>query len=313
MAAAAAILTRPNLAVLALPVLLLVALRETSRRGRVVRGLAFTLALLPGPIAVAAINNHLFQSPLASGYGTFSTIYAGRYFTANVMGYSAWLLETQTPFILLALAAPALLRTRGDEDARRLAVAGLGFALVVLVSYLWYTPFDHWTYLRFLLPAYPMTLAAAAAAFGIMAPRAPRRRVLTFAAMAAGLVIWGLWHGQTAFRVRTEESRYLTAGRFAAALPDNAVILANQHSGSLRYYGNRLTLRFEWLDPDMYAPALDYLDALDRPVYAVLDDWEREVFRSRYARVADVSWLDRPPLLVASKRVYFYAVRAGYN
>ncbi|MSO83307.1 MAG: hypothetical protein EXQ53_08445 [Acidobacteria bacterium] len=313
LAAAAAILTRPNLAVLALPVIVLVALGETSWRPRLGRGLAFTLALLPGPIAVAVINNHLFQSPLASGYGTFSTIYAGRYFITNLTNYSAWLLETQTPFILLALAAPALLRARGDRDTRHLAVAGLGFALAVLASYLWYTPFDHWTYLRFLLPAYPMALAAAAAAFVLMAPQAPRRRAMASAAMAAGLVGWGLWYAQPAFRVRAEESRYLTAGRFATGLPDNAVILANQHSGSLRYYSNRVTLRFEWLDPDMYGQALDHMAELNRPVYAVLDDWEREVFRLRYAGVADVSWLDRPPLIVASDRVYFYAVRAGYN
>ena len=43
-------------------------------------------------------------------------------------------------------------------------------------------------------------------------------------------------------------------------------------------------------------------------VSAVLDDWERDVFRARYAKVADLSWLDEPPLLVAARRVYFYAV-----
>jgi hypothetical protein len=158
-----------------------------------------------------------------------------------------------------------------------------------------------------------MMLAAAATVFGIIAPQAPRRRALAFAAMAAGLVMWGSWQGQAAFRVRTEESRYVVTGRFATGLPENAIILANQHSGSLRYYANRVTVRFEWLDPDMYASALEYFDSLDRPVYAVLDDWEREVFRSRYAAVADVSWLDRPPLVVAAERVYFYAVPAGYN
>lgn len=314
MAAAAAILTRPNLAVLALPVLGLVALRHTSWRGRVVCGFLFTLAMLPGSIAVAVINNHLFESPFASGYGTFSTIYAGRHFTANLTHYSTWILQTQTPFILLALAAPTMLRRRGDWKARRLAVLGLCFALVVWLSYLWYTPYDHWTYLRFLLPAYPVILAAAATAFVIMAPPAPRHRALAVTALAAALVTWGVWQGQAAFCVRAEESRYLAAGRFATALPENAVILANQHSGSLRYYANRITLRFEWLDPDMYTLALEHLDKLQRPVYAVLDDWEREVFRSRYSGVADVSWLDRPPLLLASRRVYFYAIPTpGYN
>jgi hypothetical protein len=122
------------------------------------------------------------------------------------------------------------------------------------------------------------------------------------------LASWGLWQGRAAFTVRTQESRYLAAARFARALPDNAAILCNQHSGSLRYYADRLTLRYEWLAPDVYTEAIDYLHSLGRPVFVVLDDWERDVFRSRYAAVTDLSWLDRPPALVAAKQVYFYAV-----
>ena len=45
-----------------------------------------------------------------------------------------------------------------------------------------------------------------------------------------------------------------------------------------------------------------------RPVFAVLDESERDVFRARYAEVTDLSWLDRPPTLVAANRVYFYEV-----
>jgi hypothetical protein len=86
------------------------------------------------------------------------------------------------------------------------------------------------------------------------------------------------------------------------------VILSNQHSGSLRDYANRITMRFEWLDADMYGEAIDHVRGLGRPVYVVLDDWERDVFRQRYASAADLSWLDEPPLLLAARRVYFYAL-----
>jgi hypothetical protein len=200
-------------------------------------------------------------------------------------------------------------------------VLALLVVATVALSYLWYTPFDHWTFLRYLLPAFPSMLALAAAAFALLAPRAPWRRALAFAALATVLAGWGLWTGRAAFRVRAEESRYIAAGRFATELPDTAVILCNQHSGSLRYYANRITMRFEWLDPDMYTTALDHFRRLGRPVYVVLDDWERDVFRTRYAGVTDLSWLDEPPLLLAARRVYFYAVvpppeqarTVGYN
>lgn len=319
-AAALATLTRPNLIVLAVPILAFALGRPGTARERLQRGAAFALAMLPGPLAIAAINQHLYGSPSASGYGTFSTIYANRYLMPNLVNYSTWLLQTQTPFVGLALAAPWLLGRRGHPGGRPIVLLGAGLIAAVALSYLWYTPFDHWTFLRLLLPAFPPMLALAAAAFTVIAPRAPWRRALAFVVLAAALTAWGLWTGRAAFRVRAEESREAAAGRFATELPDRAVILCNQHSGSLRYYANRITMRFEWLDPDMYVEALDHFRRLGRPVYVVLDDWERDMFRMRYADVADLSWLDEEPLVVAARRVYFYAVvlppdrpRTGYN
>ena len=305
--AAAAILTRPNLVVLAIPIAVFIAMRQATWRERLARAMLFGIAALPGPVAVAMINNHLFGSPFSSGYGTFATIYSWRYFTSNITRYPMWLMETQTPFVLLALVAPRLLRNGGNADGRRIAYFGLSFSLALFLSYLWYTPFDDWTYLRFLLPAYPLLLAAAAAVFTYLAPAAPHRRRLAFVTLAVLLAAVGLWQGRAAFGVRTAESRALAAARFAAALPDNAAIISNQHSGSIRYYANRVTLRFEWLAPDVYTEAIDHLHSLGRPVFVVLDDFERDIFRARYANVTDVSWLDKP-ILVAATRVYFYAV-----
>ena len=305
--AALAILTRPNLALLVLPLLAFAISRPAPYRERFWKGAAFTLAMLPGPITVALINRHLYESAFYSGYGTFSTIYAAQHLLPNLVNFVAWVL-VQTPFIVLSLAAPVLLRRRSDESTRAVTELALGMAAVVLISYLWYTPFNDWTYLRFLLPAFPAMLALAASVVVLMVPAAPRPRALALTTVVATLAIWGAWAGRIAFQVQTDEARYAVAGRFAAALPDNAVILTNQHSGSLRYYANRITMRFEWLEPDVYVTALEYLQQLGRPVYVVLDDWERDVFRARYTPVADLSWLDRPPLLLADRRVYFYAV-----
>lgn len=319
-AAALATLTRPNLVVLAVPILAFAISRPGMARERLWRGAAFALALLPGPVAIAAINQHLYGSALASGYGTFSTIYAGRHLWPNVVNYSTQLLQTGTPFVGLALAAPWLIGRRGDSAARPIVALGAGIAAAVVLSYLWYTPFDHWTFLRFLLPAYPAMLALAAAVFASIVPRATRTRALAFAALISVLAGWGLWMGRTAFHVRAAESRYIAAGRFATELPAAAVILSNQHSGSLRYYANRITMRFEWLEPDVYMEMLDHFGRLGRPVYVVLDDWERDIFRQRYAGVADLTWLDEPPLLLAARQVYFFALpppkgprTLGYN
>ena len=306
LAAAAAILTRPNLVPLAVLVLGLVVTQPGPTRVRVARGAAFTAAMLPGPIAVALINNHLYGSPILSGYGSIETLYAGQHFVTNIVRYPTWLVQTQTPFILLAAAAPFVSGRFGHANGRRLSVFAVAFFVAVLLLHVWYTPYDHWTYLRFLLPAYPIVLTAAASAFGALVPAAPRKRMMAFAAVALLLGVSGGWYGRGAFLVRATEARYPAAARFAEALPDDAIFLCNQHSGSLRYYANRLTLRFEWLEPDVFVAALDQLRASGRPLFVVLDDSERDVFRARYSAVADLSWLDRPATLVAADSVYFY-------
>jgi asparagine N-glycosylation enzyme membrane subunit Stt3 len=305
-AAAAAILTRPNLFPLALLPGVLILMRSARGRTGVSRAAVYAVAMLPGPIAVAMINNHLYGSPLASGYGPLETIYASRYVVTNLVRYPTWLIETQTPFILLAFAAPFLLRRAGRLVASRLSVFALIFFAGVILLYLSYSPFDDPESLRFLLPAYPITLAAAAAAFGVLAPKDERRRATAFAALALVLAVWGVWHGRYALRTRDDEARYRAAARIAATLPEDALFLSNLHSGSLRYYARRLTLRFDWLEPDVYAEALEKLRESGRPLFVVLDESEREPFRARYGSVADLSWLDEPPTLIAAKRVFFY-------
>lgn len=310
-AVAAAILTRPNLFPLAVLPGVLIVMRTASVRSRLGRVAVFTLAMLPGPIAVAIIDNHLYGSPLASGYGTADTIYAGRYFAANLVHYPQWLVVQQTPFILLAFAAPFLLRRTGRLVESRLSLFALFFSAGVLLLYLWYTPYDDPEYVRFLLPAYPLLLVTAAAAFGVLAPQGGPRRATAFAAIALLLAVWGVWHGRYAFRTQRDEARYRAAAQMAATLPDNALFVSNLHSGSLRYYAKRLTVRFDWLAPDVYTQALDKLRASGRPVFVVLDEAEREPFRARYAPVADISWLDQPPTLIAAKRVFFYQMWPG--
>jgi hypothetical protein len=173
-AAAAAILTRPNLVPLALLVGVLILMRAADIRIGVRRAALFIVAMLPGPIVVAVFNNHLYGSPLASGYGTVDTIYAGRYFVTNLVRYPTWLVETQTPFIVLVFVAPFLLYRAGRRAASRLSVFAMTFSAGVFLLYVWYTPYEDREYLRFLLPAYPLMLAAAAAGFDVVAPQDQR-------------------------------------------------------------------------------------------------------------------------------------------
>ena len=83
--------------------------------------------------------------------------------------------------MLLALLAPFVIRRREERVVPAIAALALAMAATVLLSYLWYTPFDSWTYLRFLLPAFPALLALAAAVVVTIAPPVSRRRALAVA------------------------------------------------------------------------------------------------------------------------------------
>ena len=111
-------------------------------------------------------------------------------------------------------------------------------------------------------------LALAASVFVQVAPPGrPRWQVAAVTAVAATLAVWGVWVRAFGISsVRADEARYVAAGRHRRRIARaNAVILSNQHSGSLRYYAGRITMRFEWLDPDMYVPGARVFRAAESP------------------------------------------------
>src|SRR5262245_32649440 len=115
----------------------------------------FALGILPAAIGVAAFNTALYDAPWNFGYpgGLFSP----RNVWPNAVQYSRWFVQTQTPFVLLAIP-PLLIRrfapasTRIQDPAVRTGL--LVFVAAIAVSYLPYLCFGfvEWTYLRFMLP-----------------------------------------------------------------------------------------------------------------------------------------------------------------
>ena len=100
------------------------------------------------------------------------------------------------------------------------------------------------------------------------------------------------------FDIARFESRYQRVAEGVARLtPPNAAILSMQHSGTIRYYASRVTLRYDLLDPRWLDRAVsDLADAGYRP-YLVLEDWEVEAFRERFGRLSASGQLDRSPIV----------------
>jgi len=93
--------------------------------------------------------------------------------------------------------------------------------------------------------------------------------------------------------VATLEERYPLAGQWLNVnTPPGSVALANQHSGSLRWYGHRPTLRWDLLAAEALAPTVRELEATGATVYVALEGAEVEMFDSRFAGVIDELQVD---------------------
>ena len=301
LAASAAILTRPNLVPLAaLLAAYIVIASGWPRRARIQHVAIFAAAVACGCLGVALINRRLYGSPGASGYGSLEELFKLEHVAPNVANYSRWLVDTETPFILLAFIAPWVLAK--GSGARRLAWLYLGIFGVIFVIYLFYITFDNWTYLRFLLPAIPLLLGLSSAVALALSSRLVQSRMVSgiLVGLFVVLLAWrwdssglrGLRAGPAADR------RYEFIGHFVRdELPPNAVILAMMHSGSVRHYSGRTTLRWDLLPPEWLDPALAFLRSKGYRPYVLVEEWERPRFVERFVGYSDLGPLNWNPVL----------------
>lgn len=84
------------------------------------------------------------------------------------------------------------------------------------------------------------------------------------------------------------------------------MILSVQHSGSLRIYAGRLTLRYDALDPLWLDRAIAHLQAIGRRPYYVLDVEEVDAFRRRFGPAHRSGTLDWPPIATLGGTIAVY-------
>jgi hypothetical protein len=316
-AAGVAIAVRPNLVPLAIFPALIAAwpVIRTARWTAVRRLTAFGLACLPFVLLVAWFYDHLYGSPFQSGYGDTGTLFSAANLRANAVRYPGWLWETQGPLVLLFLFSPLL--PPGPRPASRpLRRILLGFAGAVLACYLWYLPFDAWWYLRFLLPAIPVLFVLAADAVWHGSRRfGPRAQLAAAVAFTVFMVDYAVTRAPEldVLGIGKGEQKYADVGRYVAAkLPPNAVVVAMQHSGSIRHYSGRPTIRYDSLDPEWLDRALAHLRSAGYVPYILLEQYELPLFRERFASQKSVALVDAPPLALHQVRqVMLYRADGG--
>jgi hypothetical protein len=278
------LLIRPNLLLLAAVPLLQVLLTARGR-DRWVRGAAFCVPIAGVAIAIAWLNTQWFGAPSNSGYGPAADLYKWSNVWPNVKLYGGWLWRSETPGVLIALVAlvPAFAR-HADRAVVRICAL---MCLATVACYLTYSQFDVWWYLRFFLPAGGAFAVLIAIGFTSLARAFPRPYGHAAAAAALALFLAArvfFAEGEGSFgSMRAGERRYIDIGEFVAGnLPENAAIFSMQHSGSLRFYGGRLTLRYDWVQREW---AKDVPAAVERAGYhpfLIIDDGEEPDLREHW-------------------------------
>ena len=275
LAAGAAVMTRPALLIAAAVVPLLSTLRLHAAAG---------LAI---PVAIQlALQAYLFGNPLSTGYGSAEALFSVNYVAANLAIYSSrtWIALSGmwvTAVVVGVMVAP-----------QHVKWPLLAIFSTVALPYLFYLPFDHWETLRFLLPALvPLSILGGAGLVRIAGAIAWRPAVTALLILfCAGLVIRNAMflRDESVWNIQSIEERYPLAAQWLDVnTPPTSVALANQHSGSLRWYGHRQTVRWDQIAPEQLESTIRDLEVHGAAVYVVLEGTEVEMFDQRFAGVID--------------------------
>jgi hypothetical protein len=299
LAASGAILIRPNLAPLAA---LLAAWRWwTADNPEHSKDAALVAAgTVPGCLIVAWTNSALYGSPLASGYGSLSSLFSMTNVGTNLARYGTWLVESQTPLALLGVAALLPFTFVWPGRRQRQAALLLGATLMVVWAlYLAYIPYEAWWFLRFLLPSWPaICLGMAVVIVRLGRTHSVALRVAAFGlALAVGAYTIRFAVNNGAFPSGEGDHRYVSIAKIVEqATEPSAVIFAGQHSGPTRYYAGRTIVRYELVDPAWLDRAVQWLTAAGRRPYFLLEEYEVQEWEKRFGAANTLGRLTLAPI-----------------
>jgi hypothetical protein len=258
----------------------------------------FAGALLPFILVEGWVNHALYGSPFSTGYGDQQVVKK----VSAVGGRAGSMLRRihdQQAGLGVALIMGAVAVSRLPVP-HRVFLVGMTGLFVVFYGFI---PFadETWWWGRYLLPVLPaLALLEAGLVVRLLEP-GPELR-LRAGVLAVGLALFSLLSVEYArtrhvFDLAVGERKYQTAAHFVRErVSEPAIILAMQHSGSLRFYGGYPTARYDVAPlPELVAKLREVAQA-GGSVYLLAEGWELEQIRNS----------DRSKLLAGAQEVGYF-------
>jgi hypothetical protein len=279
-----AFLIRPSSVLLLIPILFCLRLRPKTL-------LFFFLGGLPLAAIFFAYNTTAYGHPLRTGYTAIKlhTALTVTGFTTRFSYYLDTLAKTMSPWLLLGWLGAAADR-QVHWRIRTMLISWFG---AFLIFYACYDVYDAWWYTRFLLPAYPAlilgALLTARDVAGLLknsvseSNRAWLSRVVLILLLVVTL---GAAKRQTrelgVLSIGAGELLYSESCRWAdQMLPAQSLVVSMQMSGALKFYTQRLVIRWDEVKPDQWRPLKEHAAERGYQWYALLQPHEVEEAQRR--------------------------------
>lgn len=212
-------------------------------------------AAIPFAIGLLIVNQTLYGGLFKTGYGSFAELLSLAMFRVCAVNQAKALAMT-LPIFPIALFA------------RRAAL--LTWFAAFFLFYSFYSVCDDWSYVRFLLPAFPALIIGALL---VLRNVAVRRAVIAAAAIA--MIVFTI---RSPLRtMHDQEIAYTHAVHWSQKhLPPNALVAVMQFGGAYYFYTDHLSVQYEWLKPDKFQELRAYAGYAGFKFYALVFDWEED-------------------------------------
>lgn len=239
------------------------------------RWLLFGAGGVPFAMVQAFYNLQVFEQILTTGYGDVGPLLQTEFVPHNALHFAQWIPQLLTPLVLLVLGLPWLLRSKPRAV---LVICLWGIVLVGFYAF-YYHSGETWWYLRFILPVFPwLLLGAVMVAQRLSARLTSARWRVALAAVFAFLAVnyqTGLNRHLDVLAVGPNEKAYYHAANWLKAhVPDNAIMVAMQTSGTLQFYTEFPLVRYDLTDAASFAHFAAVARQQHRPVIAPLFPFE---------------------------------------